>query len=142
MNRRYPIRPAGLRLAAFIVAGLLGALPLAGCGPGSGGSGLPENTAGAAPPAPPPSSEPMPPPSACPGPTGESVVPYFGTVRAVEAGCLLVGERWIVLDGAQIQRRGGPAASPADLVVGTVVTVTPRSDDAARALVVLIEGTD
>ena len=144
MNRRDPPRYAGLRLAALLAAGLLGALALAGCGPGSGGSGLPDSTSGTAPPpsaspAPPPSSEPAPAPSACPGPTGGSAAPYAGAVRAVEAGCLFVGERWFVLDGARVERRSGRAATPSDLVVGILVTVTPRSEDAARALAVLIE---
>jgi hypothetical protein len=57
----------------------------------------------------------------------------------VEAGCLFVDDRWIVLEGARIERRSGRVATMADLVVGIAVTVTPRSDDAARALIVLIE---
>ena len=142
MNRRDPHRSAGPRLAALLAAGLVGMLALAGCGPGSGGSGLPDGALGTVPPpsgSPPPSSESPSAPAACPGATGESLVPYAGSIRAVEAGCLLVGERWIVLEGARIERRSGGSATLGELVIGIAVTVTPRSDDPSRALVVLIE---
>ena len=117
-------------------------LLLGGCGPGSGGSGVPDNVAGAAPPA----SNPAPTaPSggmadaSCTAPPGVTSAPYAGTVQAVSEACLLVADRAIVIDRAQVVRRSGAMADRADLVPGARVTVEPEPADPGRARLVIVE---
>ena len=118
------------------------ALLLGGCGPGSGGSGVPDSAAGAAPPA----SSPAPTApdggmadATCTAPLGATSAPYAGNVQAVSETCLLVADRAIVIDGAQIVRRSGAMAGRADLVPGARVTVEPEPADPGRARLVIVE---
>lgn len=111
---------------------------LTGCGPGSGGSGIPDSAATSSPlPVAPPPTD-----SACASAVNgwTDAAAYSGTVRAVDAGCLLVGERGIRLDGTQIVGRSGAALTLADLAAGTLVTVEPRVDQPSTAASVIVEG--
>jgi hypothetical protein len=127
------------------------ALLLAACSdPGTGGTGIPGPTAGAEAPAPSPAPIEAPPPDAlgpaapppgCTAPPAASSDPYTGLVRALADGCLLVGDRAIVITMATIQRRSGAAATAADLVPGIRVTVAPQPADPGRADAVVIEDT-
>ena len=128
------------------------ALLLAACSdPGTGGTGIPGPTAGTAAPAPSPApveappapnaDAPAAPPPDCAAPPAASADPFTGQVRAVADGCLLVGDRAIVITMATIQRRSGAAATAADLVPGIRVTVQPKPADPGRAGTVTIEDT-
>ena len=126
------------------------ALMLAGCGPGSGGSGVP--SAGSRPdgapdtsapaPAPPATGAPAPepaPPGDCRAPAGAGSAAWQGRVQALADGCLVVDERPIRIDGAAIVRRSGAVASVDALAVGQLVTVEPRAGEPGRAGRVIIE---
>ena len=135
--------------ATTCLAPLWLALLLAACSdPGTGGTGIPGPTAGApaspapveAPPAPNADAPAAPPPD-CAAPPAASADPFTGQVRAVADGCLLVGDRAIVITMATIQRRSGAAATAADLVPGIRVTVQPEPADPGRAGTVTIEDT-
>lgn len=140
--------PSSWRTSAGQAPLWLAMLLLAACSdPGSGGTGIPGPSAGA-----PPSPAPVeaPPPAAdapammppdCAAPPGADSVPYTGEVRAVGDGCLLVGDRAIVITMATIARRSGAAATAAELVAGIRVTVEPEPADAGRARSVIIEDT-
>lgn len=132
MNR---FRLHGRRLAWLSI--LLG-----GCGPGSGGSGVPDSATGVAPPA--TSPAPTAPAggiadTACAAPPGATSAPYAGNVQAVSETCLLVADRAIVIDRAQILRRSGTIASRSDLVPGVRVTIKPEPADPGRASLVIVE---
>ena len=125
------------------------ALLLAACSdPGSGGTGIPGPSADAPPRSPAPVEAPPPDadapaavPPDCAAPPGVGSGPYTGQVRAVADGCLLVGDRAIVITLAAIERRSGAAATAADVVPGIRVTVEPEPADAGRARAVIIEDT-
>jgi hypothetical protein len=132
--------------ATTCLAPLWLALLLAACSdPGTGGTGIPGPTAGApASPAPveapPPSAEaPAAPPPGCAAPPAAGSDPYTGQVRALADGCLLVGDRAIVITMATIQRRSGAPATATDLVAGIRVTVEPEPADPGRAKAVILE---
>ena len=137
--------------AAICQAPLLLALLLAACSdPGTGGTGIPGPAAGVEAPAPSPAPIEAPPPNAdapaapppdCAAPPAASSAPYTGLVRALADGCLLVGDRAIVITMATIQRRSGAAVTAAELVPGIRVTVEPEPTDPGRADVVTIEDT-
>ncbi|MET0509315.1 MAG: hypothetical protein ABWZ78_14230 [Burkholderiaceae bacterium] len=135
------------------------AMVLAACSdPGSGGTGVPGDASSVAAPAPTPPpagapSTPQPPPSsplpgsppavgspaACSAPANASGAPYAGIIEAQADGCLLVGDRSIVIAGAQIVRRSGAAAVVAELVPGVHVTIEPEPTDPGRARTVTID---
>ncbi len=131
------------------LASLWLALLLAACSdPGSGGTGIPGPSAGAPPASPAPVEAPPPAadapatlPPGCAAPPGAGSDPYTGEVRAVADGCLLVGDRAIVITMATIERRSGGAATAAELAAGMRVTVEPEPADAGRARAVIIEDT-
>jgi len=123
-------------------------LLLAACSdPGTGGTGIPGPTAGVDAPAasptpveaPPDALAPAAPPPGCAAPPAADSDPYTGLVRAVADGCLLVGDRAIVITMAVIQQRSGGTATAADLVAGIQVTVEPEPADPGRARIVTIE---
>ena len=151
-SMKRPLRPARRSMLWL-------AMVLAACSdPGSGGTGVPGDASSvAAPtPTPPPAgapSTPQPPPSspppgsppavgspaACSAPANASGAPYAGIIEAQADGCLLVGDRSIVIAGAQIVRRSGAAAVVAELVPGVHVTIEPEPTDPGRARTVTID---
>lgn len=126
------------------------ALLLAGCGPGSGGSGVPsglgEAPVSSAPapvapaPEPPPASTPVAPPvSSCDAPVSAGADVYQGQIQAIGGGCLIVAGRAIVIDGAILVRRSGAGARLDELQPGIRVTIEPVSGNPGRARLVVIE---
>ena len=134
----------------------------AGCAPGSGGTGYPDagvvpspdpdqplggdSPTGSPAPSPSPSSPPTPPAMACANLAADDIAdaqraadPYQGSVRAIESGCLLVGERWIDVTTAVVVTRSGETVGLTALVAGAPVTVEPDPVDPRRANRVVLE---
>lgn len=141
---RFRRRPWPVPDGAVILAPALLGLLLAGCGPGSGGSGVPSGVdvpaTGTPVPAPPPTTAPEPaPPDDCSAPPDAVAEAWQGRIQAVSDTCLVVADRAIRIDGALVIRRAGPAASIDDLLPGLLVTVEPVPGEPGRALRVVIE---